>query len=154
MTQEDYISQRLDDQINWYEGKSSVCQKKHKLWQVIKITAALSITTLSLWSSVEDEIVKFSLWFFEINMPQIIGIIAAFIVFIESFVKIYDYEKLWIQYRTASEKLKREKLLFETRTNPYHTSDAFSILVQHCEAIMQNEVQGWVEMLSEKEAEQ
>ncbi len=142
MTQEEYIEQRLDDQINWYEKKSSVCQKKYKYWQVMKIIAALLITTLSLWA--DDAI-------FGAKMSYVVAILGAFVVFIESFVKIYDYEKLWIQYRNTAEKLKREKLMFQTKSNPYHVQESFLLLVQHCEAIMQNEVQGWVEIVGEKE---
>lgn len=151
MTQEDYIKDRLDDQINWYEGKSSFNQKKHKFWQVMKIVSALLITTISLWAPANlfktgDEITDF-----HVNLTHIIGVIGAFVVFIESFVKIFDYEKLWIKYRSTAEKLKREKLLFETHSKPYHTKEAFNLMVQRCEAIMQDEVQGWVEVVSEKE---
>ena len=154
MNQEEYIKDRLDHQINWYEDKSSKCQKKYKFWQVMKIVAALLITSLSLWISSEEEIGKISFSYFSINMPQVIGVIGAFVVFIESFVKIFDYEKLWAQYRSTAEKLKREKLFFQTKSRPYHTKEAFFVLVQRCEAIMQDEVQGWVEVVSEKENNQ
>ena len=139
MTQEDYIEQRLDDQINWYSKKSSANQKKHKYWQVIKIISALLITTLSI---VVDKLKE---------MTIVIGVLGAFIVFIESFVKIFNYEHLWLQYRTTSERLKREKLLFQTKSKPYTGEDAFTLLVQQCEAIMQNEVQGWVGLFDKEE---
>ncbi|TXD83220.1 DUF4231 domain-containing protein [Subsaximicrobium wynnwilliamsii] len=139
MNQEEYIEQRLDNQIKWYSAKSATNQKKHKYWQVIKIISALLITTLSI---VVDK-------FREITI--VIGVLGAFVVFVESFVKIFDYEKLWLQYRTTSERLKREKLLFQTKSKPYHGEDSFALLVQQCEAIMQNEVQGWVELVGEKE---
>ncbi|HKK12435.1 MAG TPA: DUF4231 domain-containing protein [Flavobacteriaceae bacterium] len=142
MNQEEYIKQRLDDQIKWYERKSSICQKKYKFWQVIKIVAALLVTTLSLWVNEFKE------------MPYVIGITGAFIVFVESFVKIFDYEKLWAQYRSTAERLKREKLLFQTKSKPYNTKESFNFLVQRCEAIMQDEVQGWIEVISEKENDQ
>ena len=143
MNQDEYIEQRLDHQINWYSKKSSINQKKHKYWQVIKIISALLITILSLWATkalpVTDEGLTYTF-----NMGHIIGILGAFIVFIESFIKIFNYEKLWIQYRMTSERLKREKLLFQTKSKPYEGDNAFALLVEQCEAIMQNEVQGWV----------
>ena len=151
MTQEEYIKDRVEDQIEWYGNKSSMCQKKYKIWQVLKIIAALLITTLSLWISSEEEIKKIPLWFFHINMPQVIGIMGAFIIFIESFVKIYDYKKLWVQYRMASENLIREKLMFETKSAPYNITEPFILFVQRCEAIMQNEMQGWEEVLAEED---
>ena len=151
MTQEEYIKDRLDDQINWYEKKSSFCQKKHKFWQVMKIVSALSITTISLWAPADLFKSPVEGSTFSINLSHLIGVIGAFIVFIESFVKIFDYEKLWIQYRSTAERLKREKLLFQTSSKPYHTKEAFSLLVQQSESIMNNEVQGWVELVNEKE---
>lgn len=139
MNQEDYIAQRLDNQIKWYSAKSATNQKKHKYWQVIKIISALLITTLSIVVNKFREI------------TIVIGVLGAFIVFIESFIKIFNYEKLWHQYRITSERLKREKLLFQTKSKPYDGEDAFALLVQQCEAIMQNELEGWVGLAGNKE---
>ncbi len=146
MTEEDYIEQRLNNQINWYSKKSSTNQKKHKYWQVIKIISALLITTLSLWATKALPVDNSEGIPFAFNIVHVIGILGAFIVFIESFVKIFNYEKLWLQYRMTSERLKREKLLFQTKSIPYNNEDAFALLVQQCEVLMQNEVQGWTEL--------
>lgn len=134
MTQEEYIEQRLDNQINWYRMKSGANQKKHKNWQVIKIISALLITTLSI---LVDRLKEITI---------VIGILGAFIVFIESFVKIFNYEHLWLQYRMTAERLKKEKLLFQTKSKPYTGDDSFTLLVQHCEAIIENEVHVWTEL--------
>ena len=139
MNQEEYIKDRLDDQIKWYSTKSMSNQKKHKYWQVIKIIAALLITTLSLFVN------KYPV------MVYVIGVMGAFIVFIESYIRIYDFKKLWVQYRMTSERLKREKLLFQTKSEPYNIEDPFQLLVQRCEAIMQNETQTWEELFVEKD---
>ena len=149
MTQEEYIEQRLNDQINWYSKKSSTNQRKHKYWQVIKIISALLITTLSLWATKALPVTNEST-VYTFNMGHVIGILGAFIVFIESFVKIFSYEKLWVQYRMTSERLKSEKLKFQTKSSPYNGEDAFALLVEQCEAIMNNEVQGWVELASKE----
>ena len=139
MNQEEYIKDRLDDQIKWYSTKSMSNQKKHKYWQVIKIIAALLITTLSLFVN------KYPV------MVYVIGVMGAFIVFIESYIRIYDFKKLWVQYRMTSERLKREKLLFQTKSEPYNIEDPFQLLVQRGEAIMQNETQTWEELFAEKD---
>ena len=141
MNQDEYIKQRLDDQIKWYSAKSSVYQKKYKYWQVIKIVVALSITVLTLWLVDGVELLKF-----------IIGILGAFIVFIESFVTIFNYKELWVEYRKTSERLKREKLLFQTKTDPYNIQESFGLLVQRCESIMQNENQDWEQSMNKKES--
>ena len=69
MNQEEYIKERLDDQIIWYSTKSVSNQKKHKYWQVIKIIAALLVTTLSLL------VKEYPI------MVYVIGVLGAFIVF-------------------------------------------------------------------------
>ena len=142
MNQEEYIKERVENQIKWYSGKSSTCQKKYKVWQVIKVIAALLITTLSLWA--EEEL-------FGVKMTYVVAILGAFIIFIESFIKIYDYKKLWVQYRMASENLNREKLYFETKSEPYDGSEPFKLFVQNCENIMKGENQGWEEILAEED---
>jgi len=150
MTQEEYIEQRLNDQINWYSKKSSTNQKKHKYWQVIKIISALLITTLSLWATKAVPIENSDGMPFAFNMGYVIGILGAFIVFIESFVKIFSYEELWLQYRVTSERLKSEKLKFQTKSSPYNGEAPFVLLVEQCEAIMNNEVKGWVDSASKE----
>lgn len=160
MTQEEYIKDRVEDQITWYGNKSSNCQKKYKIWQVIKIIAALLITTLSLWASpqviIKEVLDKTNDLIIDnggsiITMSHIIGALGAFIIFIESFVKIYDYKKLWVQYRMASENLIREKLMFETNSSPYNIKEPFNLFVQRCESVMQNEMSGWKEIQVEED---
>ena len=138
MNQEEYIKERLDDQIKWYSTKSASNQTKHKYWQVIKIIAALLITILSLL--VKEYPV----------MVYVIGVLGAFIVFIESYIRIYDFNKLWVQYRMTSESLKGEKMLFQTNSDPYNIEDPFQLLVKRCEAIMQSETKSWEELFSKK----
>jgi len=142
MNQDEYIKDRVENQISWYSNKSSTCQKKYKIWQVIKVIAALLITTLSLWA--EKDIFGF-------KMTYIVAILGAFIIFIESFIKIYDYKKLWVQYRMASENLNREKLYFETKSEPYDGPEPFKLFVQNCENIMKGENHGWEEILAEED---
>ena len=139
MNQEEYIKERLDDQIIWYSTKSVSNQKKHKYWQVIKIIAALLVTTLSLL------VKEYPI------MVYVIGVLGAFIVFIESYIRIYDFNKLWVQYRMTSEKLKGEKMLFQTNSDPYNIEDSFQLLVKRCEAIMQSETKSWEEIFTEKD---
>lgn len=47
MTEEEYISQRLDNQIDWYSKKNSFCQTWYKALRVVEIIAAAIIPFLS-----------------------------------------------------------------------------------------------------------
>ena len=84
----------------------------------------------------------------------VIGTLGAIIVFIESFIKIFNYKDVWITYRLTSEQLKREKILYLTKCDPYDNSEAFKTLVQRCEAIMQSENVGWKEIVYKKKESQ
>lgn len=141
MNQGEYIEQRLDEQIDWYKRKSSFNQARYRRWQVVKIVTALLITTLSLLSIEKNELI-----------PYAVGLLGAFIIFIESFVNIFNYKKLWITYRITSENLIKEKFLFETKSNPYKNgTESFDLLVQRCESIMENEKVSWEQLQSENE---
>lgn len=146
MTQEEYIKDRVQNQIDWYGDKSSKCQKKYKIWQVIKIIALLFITIVSLFGDRDTTEFPFTDY-----ITYIVGALGAFIIFIESFIKIYDYKKLWVQYRMASENLIREKLMFETNSSPYDIKEPFKLFVERCESIMQNEMSGWKEIQAEED---
>ena len=47
MNEEEYIKNRLDDQIGWYDRKSTKNQKYFKLFQLILIVSASAIPLLS-----------------------------------------------------------------------------------------------------------
>ena len=40
---EEYMKTRVDDQITWYDNKSTSCQNKYKLTQTIEIILAALI---------------------------------------------------------------------------------------------------------------
>ena len=141
MNQDEYIETRLDDQIKFYSRESIKNQTRYKRWQVVKIITALLVTTLSLLSIDRHELI-----------PYVVGLLGAFIIFVESFVDIFNYKKLWITYRITCENLIKEKMLFETRSSPYkNETEAFDLLVQRCESIMENEKVSWEQLQSEKD---
>ena len=141
MNQDEYIETRLDDQIKFYSRESIKNQSRYKRWQVVKIITALLVTTLSLLSIDRHELI-----------PYVVGLLGAFIIFVESFVDIFNYKKLWITYRITCENLIKEKMLFETRSSPYkNETEAFDLLVQRCESIMENEKVSWEQLQSEKD---
>jgi len=139
MNEEEYIEKRLNGQLKWYSDKSDKFQKKYKGWQMVKIIAALMIPLLIFWIEVFSEI------------KYVISILGAFIAFIESYLKIYNYRELWNTYRATLEKLKREKVFFLTKTGIYKTKkDSFELFVTNCEQIMKNENTIWDNITNQK----
>lgn len=139
MNEEEYIKERLNGQLKWYSEKSSKFQKKYKIWQMIKIIAALIIPLLIFLMEKCPEI------------KYVISILGAFIAFIESYLKIYNYRELWNTYRATLEKLKREKVFFLTKTGIYKTNkDSFELFVTNCEQMMKSENTVWGNITNQK----
>ncbi|MFB3042367.1 MAG: DUF4231 domain-containing protein, partial [Candidatus Poribacteria bacterium] len=47
MNEENFMNERVDDQINWYDRKSQFNQKRYKRLRIIEIFAAALIPFLS-----------------------------------------------------------------------------------------------------------
>ncbi len=132
MNQEQYIDDRLDDQMNWYDKKSQFNQKWHKLLKIIEIISAASITFLAGMS--KD--ITYSEWY--------IGILGILIAVSSGASSLYKFQENWIQYRTTAETLKHEKFKFLTKAEPYRDdSNAFLILVDRIESLLSKENTQW-----------
>lgn len=47
MTESEYLTERLDNQIEWYSKKSSACQFRYKVLQIIEIIIAATIPIIT-----------------------------------------------------------------------------------------------------------
>ena len=121
----EYISTRLDPQIEWYDKKSVHAQRRYKQFQVAEIILAAFIPLLSGYTSLCDLI------------PIIIGFLGAIIVIIESITKLYKYHENWIQYRSTCEML--------TQSFPYNPNNETvdNIFIKNVEEIMSAENRHW-----------
>ena len=137
MNIEDYINQRVDDQILWYDKKSTRCQKSYKTLQIIEIIAAALIPLLAGYSNVTA-------------IAIIVGILGALIAVIESISKLYKFHENWIEYRTTCELLRYEKNLYLTKTSPYNTEEETkeNLFVKNIEAIISSENNKWKNIFS------
>lgn len=138
MNPEEYMVERLDEQINWYDNKSKECQKWYKRFQVTEIIIASSIPIFSGYTT------KHYL------LPIVIGILGSTIAIIEGITKLYKFHENWIQYRTTCEVLKHEKYLYLTQTPPYNCENSFQILVERVESMISSENISWSQLHSKQ----
>lgn len=125
MSEEEYLKDRLNDQIDWYDLKSQTNQKWFKMLRLLEIVTATIIPLLA-----------------GANMSYnsaIIGMLGVIIAVSVGLSALYRYHEKWIEYRTTSETLKHEKYLFQTRCSPYDTDDAFCELVHRVEGLISKE---------------
>lgn len=143
MDQKTYLSERIDDQINWYNSKSKNYQTKYKVLKTIVIISSVSIPFLVGLITNEDSYFKIAA-----------GILGIVIAAIEGILALYKYQDLWLQYRITSEMLQREKIIFLTNSGLYlNNKNAFKDFVRRSESIMSSENQSWIEIQQKEEEE-
>ena len=132
---EEYIEQRLDDQIGWYDRKSTANQRWFKRLRFAEIVAAATIPFLSGFADKSSSI------------KIAIGALGVFVAVIASVLGLLQLQVHWMQYRATAELLRKEKFLFLTQTEPYNKDDAFHLFVQRVEALLSKENTEWAQSM-------
>src|SRR5215510_13429020 len=101
MQQADYMKERLDNQIEWMEGKAKVNQRCYMILKVVEIASAGVIPLLVGFHSTNSIFLT------------ITGALGVLIVLINGIQQLYKFHENWLTYRTTIEGLRREKMLFE-----------------------------------------
>ena len=131
-TEEEYLRDRVDDQIDWYNKKSQANQKWYKWLRVIEIIAAASIPFVAGYMG--NDI----LW------PKVTaGSLGLIVAIITAIVGLYNFQEHWVEYRTTCESLKHEKFLYLTKTEPYNIEDPFPLFVKRIESLISTENTKW-----------
>ena len=139
MEEEEYLENRLDDQINWYDRKSIQNQKTYKMLQLILIVSAASIPFISGYV---DKLVY---------LQYLLGAIGVLVAAITGLISLYKFQENWTSYRTTCESLQHEKYLYLTKSNPYIGKNAFNLLVQRVEMLISKENSSWAEVMKKTE---
>jgi hypothetical protein len=131
----EYLEQRLDDQINWYDKKSSANQAAYKRLRLIEIIAAASIPLLAGYTQKSEYV------------GMAIGVIGLIVAVLAGIVSLYRFQENWNEYRAAAESLKQEKYLYLARAEPFNGDQPFELLVQRVEALLKSETAGWAQAM-------
>lgn len=131
MQPEEYLQQRVDDQIEWYDRKSRNAQGRYKLLRVLEICVAASIPVLSGFSGMVP------------NASLVVALAGVLLTVVAGLLSLYRYQEIWINYRGVCESLRREKFLFLTRTPPYDAAAPLPLLVERAEALLSQENNTW-----------
>ncbi|MEM1319821.1 MAG: DUF4231 domain-containing protein [Bacteroidota bacterium] len=143
MNEKDYISQRIDGQLKWYEQKSTWNQSWYKRLKLIEILASVLIPFLSGLLNTKP-----------MGLTITIGILGILIAFIEGLLYLYKFQENWLEYRNAAEFLKREKLFYLTRSGPYENNHSLQALVTRIESYTEQENQNWTNYVSQQKKEE
>lgn len=142
MTEDEYLKSRLDDQIDWYDKKSTWNQRLFKHLQVTVIVASAIIPFLSGY--VTDDLAYLKLG---------IGGLGLVVAVITAILSLYKFQENWTQYRAICESLRHEKFLYLTKSPPYAGGKSFPLLVQRVESLISRENSDWVRQMTNKATE-
>lgn len=139
MNQEDYLKDRVDDQIAWYEKKSGQNKKNYHRAKVIEVVLAVLLPFISGFDNI-----------YGIEVITIAGFIGVIIAIISGVSVLYKHHDKWIEYRTTVETLKQERYMFVTNSGPYKEKN-FQAFVERFESIISNENSNWAEISRKQE---
>ena len=129
---QDYIKNRLEPRIRWYDGQSKVNMNRYNSLQVLTLGISAIIPVINVVSG--DFIIR-------IISALLGGLIAA----ITGILQLSKAHESWILYRSTAETLIREYNLFKLKSGDYSEdnikdeSKRNNMFVDRCEAIMSTE---------------
>jgi len=127
----EYIEQRVDDQIGWYDRKSKRAQVWFKTLRVVEVVCAAAIPLIAGFDI-------FGCW-----STLVVSVLGAVIAVCAALIGLGNYQENWVEYRTTCESLRHEKYLFLTKTEPYDVSEPFGLFVQRVEGLVSKENSVW-----------
>lgn len=119
--------ERLEDQISWYDGRSSANQRHYKWLKVAEIADAAALPVVAAVHS--------PVW--------VTGGLAAIIVVLEGIQHLYQFQEHWITYRSTAEALKHERYLYLASAGPYGEGDRHRQLAERLEGLISQEHAKW-----------
>jgi len=138
MNQDEYLQNRVEDQIEWYNNKSTRNQRWFNSLRIIEIVSAAIIPFIAGYSE---------------SIPRgivVIGFLGVVIAICAGLAALNKFQENWIMYRTTCETLRHEKFLFVTKTKPYDEDDAFNQFVTRFESLISKENSQWARVAKEK----
>ena len=130
----DYLENRYEDQISYYEKASAKNQKKYKNYQWLLIILSTITTILAALPSPD----RFELKYF-------IVITAGLVTILSSALKTFQYQELWVSYRSTIEQLRPELFYYKFNVGDYGQADIDkeTLFVTRIEGILGKERESW-----------
>ncbi len=144
METQEYLLQRVDNQINWYNSNSKFNRYCYITTKVILTVIAAIIPALTAYMD-NSTFVKIT-----------IGVLSVFTAILANVSGIFNFKDNWAQYRNMCELLLSEKFLYITGAGKYDKEDTKEkLFVDTIESYLQDENKKWAQKLnSVKNSEQ
>jgi Protein of unknown function (DUF4231) len=126
---ERYFKNDLADQLAWYSDKANLFKTRSELLALLTIVLGALITFIQVLGPAP--------W-----LPIVSGSIGAIVATAAGWQRIARYSETWMSYRTASERMKRERRLYTHGAGAYRglpEREAYLTFVEAIEAIIAEE---------------
>jgi len=126
---ERYFKDDLADQKAWYSEKAGLFKTRSELLALLTIVLGALITLIQVFGAAP--------W-----VPIVSGSIGAVVAIAAGWQRIARYSETWVSYRTASERMKRERRLYTHGAGAYRglpEREAYLTFVEAIEGIIAEE---------------
>ncbi len=126
---ERYFKNDLADQRRWYSEKAGLFKTRSELLALLTIVLGALITFIQVFAAAP--------W-----VPIVSGAIGAIVAVAAGWQRIARYSETWVSYRTASERMKRERRLYTHGAGAYRglpEREAYLTFVEVIESIIAEE---------------
>jgi hypothetical protein len=130
----EYLEKRYFDQLSYYEKASGKNKKKYKNFQWILIIFSTLTTILAAIPTIGN-----------FEMKYIVVATAAIVTILTAGLKTFQYQELWVNYRSTIEQLKPEIYYYKFNVGEYGREgvDKESTFVSRVEQILNKEHDVW-----------
>ena len=132
---DEYTADRFQDQLKWYSANAAKNKTWHQWFQiVIASLSALITVTVALGMHSSDG-----------NGWHIVSLVAsAAVAALTGLHKALRFHENWVEYRTTTEQLKKERYHFQFRCGEYSTAEsADRLFVERVEALISRQHTHW-----------
>jgi len=132
-----YLEERYNDQVGWYDSRSTLLKRLNYIFQIPTIAIA---AVIPIFAVLEEK------W-----VTIILSAILAILIGILNFGR---FEEKWHNYRSACEALKKEYYYYKSKINEYgDVDDPEQLLIQRVESIISREHTMWLTIEKGKKKE-
>ena len=131
----EYLEKRYSDQLSYYSSASGKNKKKYKNFQwILIIFSTLTTILAALPSSIGN-----------FDLKYVVVATAALVTILTAALKTFQYQELWVNYRSTIEQLKPEIHYYNFNVGEYGQSgvDKESLFVTRVEQILNKEHDVW-----------
>ena len=130
MDAEQYLRERLDDRIEWYDQMSEKNLQWYRRLRIVEVAGAALIPLLAGYVLIFGA------------AAVVLGILGIVVAVTAGVLGLYQFQQKCIECRAISQALRREKYLYLTRSSPYdvgHEPEHIRVLVQRADEIIVDE---------------